>query len=768
MTHQGTGVDRATVDRAQAPPPRLSRSAQHRPWTTILLWVLFCGLSGLLAADVSDRLVGGGFTASGAESELAQARTQERFGVADPDVLLLFRAQAGGPTGPALRQQVKSVVTAPAVTRLAEPLPTSPDGAPSLDASATTALVPLVLDGDTEEAKRRTLEELRSAVRPPSAVTLSYGGPIAFLDEASSRSQADLVRAELLAAPLLFVLLLLIFRGLAAAMLPLLTGAAAVVIGMAVLRVATEFTEVSAFAVNLVSMLGLGLAVDYALLILTRYRRERRRGLTAEQARAISLRTAGRTVLVTSAVVTAALAVLALFPLAFMRSLAIGGCAVVVADVAAALTLLPALMAVLGPRVDAGHGPVRWSRRSGRTKRPEGERWHTLAALVARRPALWLIACTVVLLAMAAPALRTTFGGIGEGTLPSSSASRRVAEEIRETFPALQPARIQAVVDLAAPPDSTAGKEALRTWLGRVAALPSTPRAEVTAVRGNALLVSVGATGEPDADRRTVRALRALAPPQGGSVLVGGSAATDTDMTDALSARLPLVVGLVMAVTSLLLLLVFRSVLVPVKAIVTSALSTFACLGVMTWVFQDGHLASLLGFSALGYVETTQPVVVLVVLYALSVDYELFLLARVREEYRSTGDNRHAVIAGLRDTGTVITGAAALLLVVIGALTTSSVIAIKEVGVGLFAGVLIDATLVRLFLVPAALLVAGRANWWPGRSPCVTGPSGIAKLPAPAADPRMNTDVQPPQPVPDGAGTPGSPGTHPSRLEEKR
>lgn len=360
---------------------------------------------------------------------------------------------------------------------------------------------------------------------------------------------------------------------------------------------------------------------------------------------------------------------------------------------------------------------------------------------VARRPALWLVACTVVLLAMAAPALHTRFGGIGEGTLPSSSATRQVSDQTRTAFPSLQPAGIQTVLALPAPTDSAAGEEALRGWLGRLAALPSNPRAEVTAVRGNALLVSVATTGEPDADRRTVRAIRALGPPQGGSVLVGGRAAVDADMTDALNARLPLVVGLVMAVTSLLLLFVFRSVLVPVKAIVTSVLSTFACLGVMTWVFQDGHLASLLGFSSLGFVETTQPIVVLVVLYALSLDYELFLLSHVREEYQATGDNRRAVIAGLRQTGSVITGAAALLLVVIGALITSDVIAIKEVGVGLFAGVLIDATLVRLFLVPAALLVAGRANWWPGRSPCLTGPSGAAGLPAPAAGPRMTTDA---------------------------
>ncbi|WP_371478895.1 MMPL family transporter [Kitasatospora sp. NBC_00315] len=706
-----------------------------------MLWVLLCGLSGLLAADVSDRLAGGGFTTPRAESALAKVQTQERFGVADPDVLLLFRARTGGPTGATLMEQVQGAVTTPAVARLAEPLPTSPDRLPSLDAGATTALVPLAVHGGNEEAKRRALEQLRRALRPPPAITVSYGGPLAFLDEASSRSQADLVRAELLAAPLLFVLLLLIFRGLAAALLPLLTGSVAVAIGMAVLRVATEFTEVSAFAVNLVSMLGLGLAVDYALLILTRYRRERGQGVPAALARAITLRTAGRTVLVTSAVVTAALAVLALFPLAFMRSLAIGGCAVVAADVAAALTLLPALMAVLGPRVDAGRGPARWSRRNGRTERPEGARWLRLAMCVARRPALWLVACTVVLLAMAAPALHTRFGGIGEGTLPSSSATRQVSDQTRTAFPSLQPAGIQTVLALPAPTDSAAGEEALRGWLGRLAALPSNPRAEVTAVRGNALLVSVATTGEPDADRRTVRAIRALGPPQGGSVLVGGRAAVDADMTDALNARLPLVVGLVMAVTSLLLLFVFRSVLVPVKAIVTSVLSTFACLGVMTWVFQDGHLASLLGFSSLGFVETTQPIVVLVVLYALSLDYELFLLSHVREEYQATGDNRRAVIAGLRQTGSVITGAAALLLVVIGALITSDVIAIKEVGVGLFAGVLIDATLVRLFLVPAALLVAGRANWWPGRSPCLTGPSGAAGLPAPAAGPRMTTDA---------------------------
>ncbi|MGW0561923.1 MMPL family transporter [Streptomyces sp. NPDC003016] len=718
----------------------------------LTLWLLLTGVCLVLAAGVFDRLAGGGFTAPDTESARAQTRMSARFGVTEPDVLLLFRSTRHGPTGPQLAHEVRDAVTGPAVAPLATPVSTGPRSTgprsmPALAADGRSALVPVTVRGSSEEAKRRTLGDLRAALRAPEAVTLAFGGPLAFLQEASARSQQDLVRAEVLAAPLLFALLLMIFRGFAAALLPLLSGSAAVAVGLAALRVASEFTEVSAFAVNLVSMLGLGLAVDYALLVISRFRRERVRCATVSEALSATLRTAGRTVLVSSCVVTAALATLALFPLAFMRSLAIGGCAVVVADAAAALTLLPALLFLLGPRIEGGRPTGRLTGRL--TGRPAGKRlranprpeyargalWWRLAVRVARRPVMWLTACTAVLLTMAAPAAHTTFGGITEETLPASSVSRRVSDHVREAFPALQRPSVQALVLLPAPADTTAGRDALGSWLERVSELPSTSRADVTATRHDAALVAVSSSGGPSADLRTVRDVRALEPPPGTDVLVGGNAAVDADTTDALSSRLPLVAGLALAASSVLLLAVFRSVLVPVKTVLTAGLSTFACLGVMTWVFQDGHLAGLLGFTPLGYVETTQPVVVLVVLFALSLDYELFLLSRVREEYLLTGDNSRAVAVGLRDTGSVITGAAGLLLVVIAAFTTSGVIAIKEVGVGLFAGVLIDATLVRMLLVPAALFIAGGANWWPakaGRSAARTTPgdAGVDSPPA--------------------------------------
>jgi RND superfamily putative drug exporter len=708
-------------------------------------WLLICAASAVLASTLFSHLVGGGFTATGAESERAQIQAQARFGIGRADVLLLFRSTEQGPTGPRLAAAVHKAATTPTVARITDPPHADVQRKPHLANDGAAALVPLVLAGIDEETKRRTLGDLREALEPPDGVTVSFGGPLAFLQEASARSQDDLVRAELLAAPLLMLLLLLIFRGLAAALLPMLSGAAAVTVGLASLRVATEFTDISAFAVNLVSMLGLGLAVDYALLIVSRYRRERAQGSTAQEALTITMRTAGRTIMITSAVVTASLAVLALFPLTFMRSLAIGGCAVVVADVAVALTLLPALMTIFGTRIDARSKPHGW-RRNLPGGCPRATVLHRLASKVSRRPTAWLLACIVILLTLATPALRITFGGINEETLQPPSASRSVLDEIRADFPFAEQPGIQAVVLLAAPAHSETGRQALRVWMDRVELLPSGPRANVTATQGHAALVSATTSGEPNTDRETVRAVRALKPPPNASILVGGTAAVDTDMTDALRHRLPLVVGLVLAITSLLLLLAFRSVLVPVKALVTSALATFACLGVMTWVFQDGHFASALDFSPIGYIETTQPVVVLVVLFALSVDYELFLLSRVREEYKRTGDNTRAVVTGLQDTGTVITGAATLLLVVIGALITSDVIAIKEVGVGLFAGVLIDATLVRLLLVPAAMFLAGRANWWPAKTPLDTHAADAAdmqSLTAPHRNLTAHTAAQP-------------------------
>ncbi|WP_267244798.1 MMPL family transporter [Streptomyces sp. PR69] len=729
----------------------------------VWLWLLACVLCAVPATGVFDALAGGGFTVRDAESARAAARAEERFPAASPDAVILVRGTEPPMRGRALLTAVKRAWQPAAGQARGHGSGAAGTQGPeaSLSHDGRAVLLPVVLRGDDEESKRRAFAGLKRAFAAPAGTAVAYGGPIPFLQEAGERSQADLVRAELVAAPLLLVLLIAVFGSATAAALPLCVGAVAVVVALAALRAAAALTEVSVFAVNTVTMIGLGLAIDYALLIVSRFREERRRGAAVAGALSVTLRTAGRTVLVSAGLVGVALAALALFPLGFMRSLAIGGVAVTAAAAAAALTLLPALLTLLGPRLEkgrlprgrraAGHPggagrPDRRGRQDGAgaghrsgAVHPDGERgqlfWRRCAVAVGRRPVLWLTLCTAALLLAAAPVLHVTFAGISVRTLPEDSASRQVEQAVRETFPQAARSPVTSVVRLPSPAASAEGQRALRGLLERMRSLESVAGARVVAADGDTALVAVAPEREgPRAGQQAVREVREVRAPPGVRMLTGGDAALDVDMIDALRARLLPVAGVIAAVTFAALALMLRSLLLPVKAVLTSALSAVACLGAMTWVFQDGYLSGPLGFTALGFVEATQPVVVLMVLFALSMDYELFLIARVREEYLRLGDNAAAVVAALQRTSTVITSAALLLLAVIAAFTTSSVIAVKEVGVGLFAGVLLDATLVRLLLVPAALFLAGRANWW-------APPVLIRRLPSPRGPAARESDT---------------------------
>ncbi|MGK5631381.1 MMPL family transporter [Streptomyces sp. URMC 123] len=712
------------------------------PRAVIAAWLLLCALCALPAATVFDRLSSGGFTVAGAESDRAADVAGERFGRDTPDAILLFRSEKPAELhGRALVTAVENAWR-PLADRTAQPDRTprpepgardGPDGRDGPDTAGRArltlsedgqaVLLSVLLRGDDDESKRRTFARLRADLRPPANVSVIHGGSIPFLEEASARSRADLVRAEMIAAPVLLVLLILVFGSVVAAVLPLCIGGIAVLVALAVLRVASSVTEISVFAVNTVTMVGFGLAVDYGLLIITRFREERRLRGATDEALTATLRTAGHTVAFSAGLVAVALAALAFFPLAFMRSLAIGGVAVVVAAAGAALTALPALLGLLGRRLDKGRSPLLGDR-SGRHRAAAGGHrrhavgrsgfWYGLALLVARRPALWLAACTAVLVAAALPVTHVAFAGISERTLPESSETRRVLQAVHRDFPAEERARIEAVVrredgPIAAPE----GRRALREWLAAAERSPRVGEVEVVATEGDAALVAVRpADTAPAVEQTAVRQLRETRAPPGLTVLVGGDAAFDVDMLAALRSHVLPVALAIALVTFVVLVLMFRSLLLPAKAVLTSLLSTCACLGAMTWVFQDGWLSGALGFTPLGFVEATQPMVVVVVLFALSMDYELFLLSRVREEYLRTGTNTRAVTLGLTHTSGLITSAALLLLVVIAAFSTSSVVAIKEVGVGLFVGILLDATLVRMLLVPGALFLAGRANWW--------------------------------------------------------
>ena len=529
----------------------------------------------------------------------------------------------------------------------------------------------------------------------------------------NSEVTANIAKAELFSMPVLLILLLVIFGSLAAAALPVAIGGIAILGSFAVLRLLTMATTVSVYSVNITTILGLGLGIDYGLFMVTRFREELHRQPTVEQAVARTVATAGRTVAVSGITVALALTSLMLFPEDFLRSMGFGGVATVAVDLLAALTVLPALLAVLGPKVNAlrirrslppvkGHRPVR-DEASGA--------WYRLAHSVMRRPAVYATVIVVGLLALGAPFLRISWGGTDARTLPAASTVRQVSEALDSQFPVNSTAPVEALVTGARAPAQ------LTAYLRRIDAIPGVTGAQVTGIKGNVARIDVGYQPVPvsAAARHVVTQIRDLAPPAGAAVLVGGTTAGLVDELASLGATLPWMALLTGVSTFVLLFLAFGSVVLPLKAIVMNVLSLSATFGVVVWIFQWGHLSRLLQFTPTGSIDPTMPILMLAIIFGLSMDYEVFLLSRIRERYDQTGDNTAAVASGLQRTGGLITSLALLLIIVVGAFSASGITFIKLMGVGMIVALLVDATIIRVLLVPATMRLLGRANWWAPR-----------------------------------------------------
>jgi RND superfamily putative drug exporter len=500
-------------------------------------------------------------------------------------------------------------------------------------------------------------------------------------------------------------------------------GGIAILGSFTVLRLLTMVTTVSIYSVNITTILGLGLGIDYGLFVVTRFREELHRQPTVEQAVARTVATAGRTVAVSGITVAVALTSLMLFPEDFLRSMGYGGVATVAVDMLAALTVLPALLAVLGHRVNA----LRIRRSVQRPARDETSgAWYRLAHSVMRRPAVYATVIVIGLLALAAPFLRISWGGTDARTLPAASTVRQVSQTLDSQFPVNSTAPIEALVTL---PRTAGAATALNAYLHRVEAIPGVTAAQVTAVKNaggsggdvpageETVRVDVGYTPATvsSAARHIVTQIRDTTPPPGAAVLVGGTTAGLVDELASLGATLPWMALLVGVSTFVLLFLAFGSVVLPIKAIVMNILSLSATFGVVVWIFQWGHLSGLLQFTPTGSIDPTMPILMLAIIFGLSMDYEVFLLSRIRERYDQTGDNTASVASGLQRTGGLITSLALLLIIVVGAFSASGITFIKLMGVGMIVALLVDATVVRVLLVPATMRLLGRANWWAPR-----------------------------------------------------
>jgi RND superfamily putative drug exporter len=528
--------------------------------------------------------------------------------------------------------------------------------------------------------------------------------------QANTQVGHDLAKAELLAFPFIFLLSLLFFRSLVASLLPPLLGGMAIVVTFLVLRIVASFADLSVFALNFVTGMGLGLAIDYSLFMVSRYREEAATSGFGADALRRTLQTAGRTILFSSLTVAAAVASLAIFPQRFLYSMGIAGAAVAVVAATLALVVLPAVLALLGPRVNA-LAPKRLQRAADRDARPaESGAWYRLSRFVMKRPGRIAFLSATLLIVLGLPFTGIKFTTVTASVLPQSASARQVDAALSRDFPPNRTAPLEVVVG------APAGSAETRALAARIRTLPGVSGiARPQAAGANLSLLAVAPVDAPlsEPTKQLVRDVRAIQAPV--HLGVAGQTAAYLDLEHSLGAHLPIVLAVIVASTLIILFLFTGSVVLPVKAVLMNVLNLSAVLGLLVLIFQDGHLEGLLSFTSQGALDATQPIFLAAVAFGLATDYGVFLLSRIKEARDGGASDSEAVAIGLERSGRIITAAALLFAVAIGAFATSKLVFIKELGVGTALAVLIDASIIRALLVPSLMELLGRWNWWAPR-----------------------------------------------------
>ena len=682
----------------------LTSLATRHPKRVVIAAVLVVVAAAVAGSSVADRLDPYAADDPATESVRADALL-ERAGVgAGVDVVALVDT-SGGVASPEARARVGEVARGlradPDVARVV----TFEQGGRALvarDGRSTYVAGSLRPGADENDAGERLIDRFEG--RP--GVTL--GGFAVASPQVNEQVTEDLARAELLAFPLLFLLSFLFFRSVVAALLPLFVGGMAIVLTFLGLRVGSELGSISVFALNVTTGLGLGLAIDYSLFIVSRYREELAKVGPGAEAIRRTLATAGRTVLFSSLTVAAALGSLLLFPQRFLYSMGIGGMMVAVLAGAVALLVLPAVLALLGPRVNA-LAPRRLQRAAEAEARPaQSGAWYQLSRAIMRRPGTIAVTSAAVLIAMGIPFLGIKLTAVDASVLPESSSARQVDFALKRDFDVRRTTPITLVA-------RTEPGPALDRYLDRVREVPgvlelSPPRRAgdltlVDAVPRNAAL--------SDDSQEAVRDVRGLDPPF--EVMSRGETATLVDLKESLVDHLPAALAVLMGTTIIVLFLMTGSLVLPIKALLMNLLTMSATFGLLVLIFQDGRLEGLLDYTSQGALEATQPIFLFAVAFGLSTDYAVFLLARIKEARDAGASNDEAVAVGLERTGRIVTAAALLFSIAVGAFATSELIFIKELGIGTALAVLIDATIIRALLVPSLMKLLGDWNWWAPR-----------------------------------------------------
>lgn len=713
--------------------------ATRRATRVIGIFVLLTLASALYGAGVKPLLKAGGLIALHSESSEAKKWLHEGLGVSSPDVVAIFTSGELSALDTEYYDEIEPVLEALAEDESVESVTSYFDSGlvSMVSEDGSQAVVFIALKGDDSD-KSRALPRLRETLAG-SSLKAQLGGTLPAESFAQETAFRDLARGELIAAPIIVLLLFYFFRGVTATLLPVAVAAFAIPTTLAGLRVLTHLFDVSVFALNVASIIGIGLAVDYSLLVVTRFREEITHGLGIDAALARTMKTAGHAILVSGFTVAVSLAGLLVFPLMVLRSIAISGIMVVGFAMLGALVLLPALLTHFGGRLVAKPGQI---------TSPMAKQLRIFAQWVMRWPVSLTLVTTLFLLALGSPALRMKSAMPDSKIFPPGAEVRVVDEMLekkdggfgnkpltpimvaaRSNTDFTAPGEVEKLIDYIKLLKTVPGVDRVESPFasGALSHAEDAPRllADPTSLsseerdflkdtlRGDLALVYVygEAAWRSNEAAELVARIRAVPPPDF-AVKVGGPTAENFDGREALTDYLPTVFWLIVATNIVILFLAFGSVVIPFKAIAMNIVSVAASFGALVWIFQDGHLERLLHFETQGGIEITVPVVLLAVVFGLSMDYEIFMLSRIKEEFDKSGDNTSSVAIGLEHTSSIITRAALLLIAVVGAFAFGEFIFVKEIGVGLVVGIFLDATIVRCVLVPSTMKLLGDLNWW--------------------------------------------------------
>jgi len=688
----------------------LAHLVVRRRKITLFLFIIVVLVAGGVGSLAVSNLDSGGYSDPKSESALAAKYLSDHFKVKDPSVVLVVDSGA---------KELNDATVIASESRLESQVRAVPGVAHTLSYWSSGKL-PTLMSSDgkagflfvyTEKTNFGSMEDVGRVIQEKfegkfDSLTVYASGAGVVAHAINSKISKDLALAEAISIPLVFILLAFVFGALVASAMPLVVGISAILGGLFIILLFTLFTSVSIYALNLITGLGLGLGIDYALLIVNRFREELHAGKSVEESVMTTVTTAGKTVFYSGLTVLVTLSSLMLFPLSFLKSFGYAGIAVTTLAVAGALIPLPAILAILGNRIDKGVV------RSGAITQKEEGRWARTARFVMRRPVPVVVVSLIILGVLAAPIKDIAFAQIDSRVLPKSNSAAIASQMILDRFPGQESSPIEIII-----PSGVQKSEEVDAYLNKVKSVKGVMRINPPQVSENDLrITAIQSIGSRESSVQVmIHDLRAIPAPQG--TMIGGSAADFTDSQDGIADKLPWALAWI-ALSVLILIFIFTgSIILPIKAVILNGLSLVATLGLLSWIFIDGHMKWLIGdFTVTGTLDTGTTILVAVVVFGLSMDYEIFLLSRIREEHFAGKSNTESVATGLQRSARIITAAAMLLAVVFASFITSGVTSIKLLGLGVGFAVLLDATLIRALLVPALMRLFGELNWWAPKS----------------------------------------------------